>query len=739
MNYLTNIKEVVLIAIAILSLSYSGVAQEYSAARIWNEMVLNAIRGDFARPTVHARNLYHTSLAMYDAFAVYDDVNETVLLGKSLGGYTCDFEGIPAPADLTAAREMAISYAVFRIVQHRFKESPRSDDIQFNIRLVLSAFGYDQGFTSTDYQSGNPAALGNYIAEQIIAYGLQDGSNEENDYANEFYEPVNPDLNPFLPWYDPVFDFGNPRMNDPNRWQKLDIPNFVGQDGIETDNGVPPFLGPEWGLVTPFALTDDDLTIRNRDGHDWWVYNDPGPPSLVDTLDAMGTTEDYIWGFSMTAHWKSHTISDTNLVWDISPASLGNLTEIPETIEEIRDYYDFIEGGDKSTGHVMNPVTGLPYEPQMVPRSDYARVLAEFWADGPASETPPGHWFTILNYVNDQEQLEKKYKGEGSWLSDLEWDVKSYFALGGAMHDSAISAWSCKGFYDYLRPVSAIRYLADNGQSSDPGLPNYSPLGIMLIPGSIEQILDGDPLLSFDSSNYGNIKMLANVFEDEKYYFNADYWLPYQSPNFVTPPFAGYVSGHSTYSRAAAEVLAAFTGDDFFPGGMGEFHFEKEGSLEFGDPGPSLDMSLQWATYVDAANQSGMSRIWGGIHPPIDDIPGRRIGEKVGKAAFEKADSYFGAPESSSVAVLGTPAELSVYPNPVLQSGMIHVRSETIRGGSHLDIVDANGQFIFQMEINTDEELTLDLSNLDINAGLYNLSIITTDNRVATTKLMIVK
>ena len=58
----------------------------------------------------------------------------------------------------------------------------------------------------------------------------------------------------------------------------------------------------------------------------------------------------------------------------------------------------------------MNPKTGMPYESQIVPRGDYTRVLAEFWADGPDSETPPGHWFTILNYVNDSEFTVKKIR-----------------------------------------------------------------------------------------------------------------------------------------------------------------------------------------------------------------------------------------------------------------------------------------------------------------------------------------
>ena len=52
-------------------------------------------------------------------------------------------------------------------------------------------------------------------------------------------------------------------------------------------------------------------------------------------------------------------------------------------------------------------------------------------------------------------------------------------------------------------------------------------------------------------------------------------------------------------------------------------------------------MTLQWATYRDAADQCSLSRIWGGIHPPADDIPGRRIGEQIGVRAFNLAEEYF--------------------------------------------------------------------------------------------------
>lgn len=717
------------------SIPLAGHTQEFSSARIWNEMVLHAIRNDFARPTVHARNLYHTSMAMYDAFAVYDDINETVFLGKQTGSYFCEFDGIEIPLDVEAARREAISYAVYRLVQHRFQNSPGKDEIDHNINLIFAAFGYDPSYTSLDYQSGSPAALGNYIAASLIEYGLADGSNEGDDYANTYYEPVNPDLNPFQSWFDPELGIGNPRMNDPNRWQKLQIDGFVGQSGVRVEE-VPPFLSPEWGLVDPFALSESDLIVKNRDGNDYWLYLDPGSPAMIGEDHPTGADNDYIWGFSMTAHWKSHTIPDTTYLIDISPASLGNSTVLPTSSEGFRNYYNFIDGGDYSVGHEVNPSTGNPYDTQMVPRSDYARVLAEFWADGPASETPPGHWFTILNYVSDQEALVKKYRGQGPILSDLEWDVKSYLALGGAMHDSAISAWSAKGFYDYPRPVSSIRYMVDKGQSTDPNGLNYDPQGIMLIPGSIEQILPGDRLLFPDMSNLGSIKFLQNVFNGTGFYTNGRFWLPYQDVSFVSPPFAGYVSGHSTFSRAAAEVLGVITGDLFFPGGMGEFHFEKGNFLEFGPEGPSRDMTLQWATYVDAANQSALSRIWGGIHPPIDDIPGRKMGVEVAMKTISKVDALFGDPVSSVSQV--SLDRVVLYPNPVSSAGGITIDTDVVTGGgSQLHIFDQNGSLVYETVLSGASNY-LDIQAMVIPSGVYSVQL-RDEDRLSIAQLIVLR
>jgi hypothetical protein len=338
-------------------------------------------------------------------------------------------------------------------------------------------------------------------------------------------------------------------------------------------------------------------------------------------------------------------------MWDISPASIGNRSNYPTTLETYASLYDATNGGSPSPGHNLNPTTGAAYAPNMVPRGDYARVLAEFWADGPDSETPPGHWFTILNYVNDHPQLVKQFQGQGDTLSDLEWDVKSYLALGSAMHDCAISAWGVKGWYDSSRPITAIRGMAELGQSTDPGASNYHPGGLPLVAESIETVEAGDPLAGVGGVNVGKIKLWAwkgssainNV--DTEFagvgWVLAESWEPYQRPSFVSPNFAGYVSGHSTYSRAAAEVLTAFTGDAYFPGGMGTFMAPANEFLVFED-GPSVDVELQWATYRDASDECSLSRIYGGIHPYFDDVPGRLMGIEIGLDAFDRVATFFG-------------------------------------------------------------------------------------------------
>lgn len=605
----------------------------HSVARQWNEVLLDSIRKDFARPTVHARNLYHISSAMWDAWAAYDAQADQVL----------HHEKLPS-SDVQADREEAISFASYRVLRHRFAGSPGAIFVLPEYDALMDELGYDRTYDGV--VGDDAASLGNRIAATIIAAGLVDGSNEQDDYENLYYETINPPLLPDYP--------GNPDLLDPNRWQPLALQFFVDQSGNPIPFGYPDFLSPEWGDVTPFSLNENDLDIIERDGNDWSVWHDPGAPPYHGTPEG---DERYKWGNEMVAIWSSHLDPTDGVMVDISPGAIGN-SELALVSQE-EQYYNFIEGGDWGTGYDVNPFTGEAYEPQIVPRGDYGRILAEFWADGPDSETPPGHWFTLLNYVSDHPLTEKRFMGEGEILSDLEWDVKSYLMMGGGMHDIAIASWSVKGYYDYIRPISAMRFMCDQGQCTDPNLPSYNVDGIHLVDDKIELVTaettaPGERHEHLAGSE-GKIAFKAwrgpEFIEDEETdvagvgWILADNWWPYQRPSFVTPPFAGYVSGHSTYSRGAAEMMTMLTGTEYFPGGIGEFIAPMNEFLVFED-GPSMDITLQWATYQDASDQCSLSRIWGGIHPPADDLPGRHMGQAIGPEAFTEARRYFGGLKS---------------------------------------------------------------------------------------------
>jgi len=706
------------ITILVVFGSLTLVNGQHSTARKWNEVLLEAIRDDFARPTVHARNLFHTSIALYDSWAVYNQSTSTYFLGKTHEGFHCPFDGIETQENIASARNETMSYAAYRLLSHRFQNSPGAGASLSRFDSLMTAFGYAADVTTTDYSNGDPAALGNYLAEQLIAFGLQDGSNETNDYANQFYTPVNNALAPDYP--------GSQDIADPNRWQPLTFDVFVDQAGNIIPGETPEFLSPEWGQVVPFALKSEDLNIYEKDGNEHWVYHDPGnPPYLVEDVGGE-LTEEYKWGFQLVSLWSAHLDPTDDVMWDISPGTIGNIENLPSDFVAYRDFYDALDGGDPGIGHDLNPHTNQPYVQQMVPRGDYARVLAEFWADGPDSETPPGHWFTILNYVNDHPELEKRFKGEGPILDDLEWDVKSYLTLAGAMHDCAVTVWGVKGYYDYIRPISAIRYMADQGQSSDEALPNFSPNGILLEPGLVELVEAGDPLAGVDDENVGKIKLYAwrgpDFIADEATdeagvgWILAENWWPYQRPTFVTPPFAGYVSGHSTFSRAAAEVLTLLTGDEYFPGGMGEFVAKQNEFLVFED-GPSVDVKLQWATYRDASDQTSLSRIWGGIHPPADDIPGRLVGLEIGVDAFNHAELYF----TGAITSLEDKQDhqLKIFPNPVDARDQLQVIIPQV-GTYIIEIYDLKGARHKEI-ITSERHNSIDLES--IQTGVYLLKV----------------
>ncbi len=579
----------------------SASPSEWSVARRWDEALLNAIRRALPAPTVHARNLFHVSAAMWDAWAAYDSTASGHFVQEKHSAF-----------DATAARNEAISYAAYRVLTARYIKAVGGDVSLSEFADLMDALCYPLAVTTTEGDS--PAAIGNRIAAAVLAFGRTDGSNETGGYADPDYAPVNPPLTVAAP--------GNV-MTDPDRWQPLQLEHMISQNGIPVTNGVQQFVGPHWGQVTGFALP---ATGPNG------VPIDPGPPPRLDDPATNRALKEQL----VEVILDSSRLDPANgATIDISPGARGGNPL----------------GTNDGRGHPINPATGLPYEPHVVNEADFGRVVAEFWADGPQSETPPGHWNVIASLVSDELAPDLRIGGRGPAVDRLEWDVKLYFAINGAVHDAAIAAWGLKGYYDSSRPISLIRYLGGRGQSSDPSGPSYDREGLPLAPGLIEVVTAATTgpgqrhaALAGHESEIA-IRAWAGIPEDPKTqvggvrWMLAGAWVPYQLPTFVTPAFAGYISGHSTFSRAAAEVLVGFTGSEYYPGGVSGYTI-KAGSLKF-EAGPTQDVRLEWATYYDTADQAGQSRLWGGIHIQADDFTGRRIGAECGRNAWALAQRYY--------------------------------------------------------------------------------------------------
>jgi hypothetical protein len=233
-------------------------------------------------------------------------------------------------------------------------------------------------------------------------------------------------------------------------------------------------------------------------------------------------------------------------------------------------------GYDKQADQVLHYSAAL---------NDKQKVIAEFWADGPSSELPPGHWCLFGQFVSHRDG------------HSIDQDAKMFFALTNAIFDASIVAWDAKRAYDYVRPVTAINYL-------------YA--GKM-------------------------VRAWAGPYQGTGLIRGED-WRPYQAVTVVTPPFAEYISGHSTFSAAGAAVLQAFTGSNKFGG-----TYTQPAGTSRVEPGlvPKKDLTLKWETFTQAAGEAGISRRYGGIHFEDGDLEGRKAGALTGAQAWAKAVTYF--------------------------------------------------------------------------------------------------
>jgi hypothetical protein len=183
--------------------------------------------------------------------------------------------------------------------------------------------------------------------------------------------------------------------------------------------------------------------------------------------------------------------------------------------------------------------------------TDEQKMIAEYWADGPHSELPPGHWDLFAQFVSARDEHE------------VDDDVKLFFAMTNAIFDGGIVAWDAKRAFNSVRPVTAIPFL-----------------------------FQGQQIQAWGGPFKGTVSM------------GGRNWIPYQPSTFPTPPFPECSSGHSTFSAAGAEILKLFTGSDTF-GDSVEF-LPGTSRIEPGHT-PVQPVTLNWSTFKDAADRSDRS------------------------------------------------------------------------------------------------------------------------------------
>lgn len=406
----------------------------------------------------------------------------------------------------------------------------------------LASLGYAP---SDSMDPSTPDGIGNLAALGVLESRRDDGSNASKNFADTrsaTYVTTYVAYNSANPTQD---NYPGHAGFDGSRWQPLRVPN-----GSVRDADGEPVVDP--GLPSSYAdqrfLTPHWGGVRTFAAGDPRQFLPPAPP-------LFGSSEPYV---------------------DALGQRMSNDEAWKRQVEEVLTLSATLD--------------------------DRGKVIAEFWADGPRSETPPGHWNQLAQGVSVRD---------AHLIGD---DARMFFALNAALLDASIVTWHVKRTYDSIRPVSAIRHLYHGVQVPAWAGPD---LGTRMIPG--------------------------------------DQWRPYQDPTFVTPPFPEFTSGHSAFSAAAAEVLTRFTGrEDFHDGvtrigkdingdGVEDFlgeHLAPAGSNRF-ESGPAEAVTLRWPTFKDAADEAGYSRLYGGIHIQDGDLHGRRIGERVGAKAMAKAQSLF--------------------------------------------------------------------------------------------------
>jgi hypothetical protein len=517
----------------------------------WNCAALVEVRASKSLrngPPMVARALAIAHTCMYDAWAAYDEV--------AVG--TTDTAGTrrrpPEERNDDNNKKKAISFASYRCLTNLYPDAASVARLD----AVLTDHGYVLGDLTT------PAGIGNIAAQAVIDARRDDGSNQ---YGNLTPAPCVSHTYPWppLPPSTGTTTTVNQLGNAPLALQPL------------------PCLGPGGQDTGPYADYDDVAA-----GYNHYVPSNP-LMGFCTPLAACPAQDNFIdpslpWpNVADPNRWQPLVFSSharqtfVGAHWErVAPFALTSADQFDDRL--VVPPPDFL----KNNGQYQKNVD------EMIKLSrdldDARKLIVEYWADGPDSEFPPGHWGLFAQFVSQRDQ------------HTIDQDVKMFFAMHNASFDAGIVAWHIKRKYDGVRPITAIRF-TKQGQTirawGGPGRPTEN------VPG--------------------------------------EQWMPYNPGTNLTPPFPGYFSGHSVFSRSSATVLTLFTESD-------DFGFSTVIPANFGrvEPGiPAVDTPVSFATFSDAADQAGLSRLYGGIHFPDDNTIAQAVGRLIGQQVWTKAQTYF--------------------------------------------------------------------------------------------------
>jgi hypothetical protein len=520
----------------------------------WNAAALTEVRLSKSLrngPPIVARALAIVHTCIYDAWAAYDDV--AVGTTDALGG-----RRRPVEERTDDNKAKAISFAAYRCLRNLYPDgSLPSSLVQPSVRLneMLVSRGYKLAETCKkddqcrDADPSTAAGVGNVAAQAVIDARRDDGSNQYGDLPPAPCPVPTPSPQPCS-----AASYGQTSLN----------PDRSGAYSDYLVDGYSPYVpgNPLMGYCN--ALVDvcerQDIVDPNR----WQplIYNNGQA-----CLDSNSGTEETCHGIQVfvAPHWER-----------VKPFALNSATQFDDMLTiPPPDYL-------KNTGRYLDDVNDMIQFSRSL--DTQRKLIVEYWADGPSSELPPGHWGLFAQFVSQRDD------------HTIDQDAKLFFAMHNASFDAGIVAWHIKRKYDGVRPITAVRF-AKQGQTitawGGPGRPTEA------IPG-------------------------------EK-------WSPYNPGSNLTPPFPGYFSGHAVFSRSSATVLPLFKGSDHF--GFSVVLPPNFGRVEAGIPAEPT--TLSYATFSDAANEAGLSRLYGGIHFADDNTIAQAVGYLIGVQAWSKASAFF--------------------------------------------------------------------------------------------------